>query len=399
VAKLLDGPPVGLPPWVLNKDEPIVWEFVDLGVPGSDHTHVDIKVGEYMFTHASWEGENLAKNMAANKLGVHVSEVEMTDHKFVAKDQMHTFTFKKTKVPPQDWTQVGHNHIAVKIEYGLKHPAHGQAVNDAFALAAKHLGVPAAALNVTDAGTDYTSKQHVLHFTVKGKQAVKFMKKKEDLPTQDDGTLVMTGPITVLNTDGGSNLMKEVGAFAWTAVIPGGRVRTRSVAVGDVTNNQMELRAVIDALEELEIGSEIHLRADSEYVLKGMQYWGRSWRANGWKTKDGNPIKNKDLWERLLGLKDLHRITYEHVDGHTGDTGNEMVDSFCTQAIAAGVYEGLETGDEHVVKDIDITETGSNQLTTEELLKKKKKKPKPGLMPTDDFNDLWGITPAEGPGA
>ena len=80
----------------------------------------------------------------------------------------------------------------------------------------------------------------------------------------------------------------------------------------------MELIRSIDALETLEIGPPITIVADrAKYVLKGMTPWTHNWAKFGWKTAAGDPVKNKDLWERLVTLRDLHQLTYEHVPGHS----------------------------------------------------------------------------------
>ena len=41
------------------------------------------------------------------------------------------------------------------------------------------------------------------------------------------------------------------------------------------------------------------LACDSEYVVKGVCEWMRTWKANGWKTSDGGDVLNRDLWETL----------------------------------------------------------------------------------------------------
>ncbi|PSR94444.1 ribonuclease H-like domain-containing protein [Coniella lustricola] len=86
---------------------------------------------------------------------------------------------------------------------------------------------------------------------------------------------------------------------------------------GKQTSNRAELRAVIavlkyrywpnDSLETMVIAT------DSTYVVDGATRWVRGWLRNGWKTRAGQEVKNKDLWECLLGLlEDLHRVGTLH---------------------------------------------------------------------------------------
>ena len=71
------------------------------------------------------------------------------------------------------------------------------------------------------------------------------------------------------------------------------------------TSNRAELRAVIGALRFRHWKGEgfttLVFATDSEYVVKGATEWARGWVRNGWRTRTGAPVKNKDLWEALLG--------------------------------------------------------------------------------------------------
>ena len=140
--------------------------------------------------------------------------------------------------------------------------------------------------------------------------------------------------ITVVFTDGGCDLKKGgLGAWAYIIQFPDGRVEERSGAMIDTTNNRMELMAVIKALESLEFGQPIKVVTDSEYVAKGVTQWSRNWVRNGWKTRSGDPVLNRDLWEHLLQLYQLHAVTLETVKGHSGHPQNERCDALCTVAM------------------------------------------------------------------
>jgi ribonuclease HI len=141
--------------------------------------------------------------------------------------------------------------------------------------------------------------------------------------------------LTTVWTDGGChNSGKDgLGAWAFLAHLPDGTEVVRSEASYGNTNNTMELRAVIEALKVLEMGPPILIRTDSEYVIKGVTLWVRNWVRNGWKTMNGTPVKNKELWEELVALYKLHNAKFEHVKGHVGHEWNEHVDELCTKAM------------------------------------------------------------------
>ncbi|GKU21556.1 unnamed protein product [Fusarium langsethiae] len=77
-----------------------------------------------------------------------------------------------------------------------------------------------------------------------------------------------------------------------------------------------ELRAVIAALRlsdwKKEGFTSVVVATDSTYVLSGATRWAKVWMSNGWKLRDGTHVKNKDLWELLLG--EVERWDKEGVD-------------------------------------------------------------------------------------
>lgn len=100
----------------------------------------------------------------------------------------------------------------------------------------------------------------------------------------------------------------------------------------DTTNNRMELMAAIRALETLREPCDVDLTTDSEYVRKGISEWLPAWKARNWKTSDRKPVKNADLWQRLLAASEPHRIEWIWVKGHAGHPDNERADKLASDA-------------------------------------------------------------------
>ncbi len=95
----------------------------------------------------------------------------------------------------------------------------------------------------------------------------------------------------------------------------------------DTTNNKMEMLAVIKGLEMLKEECEVEVYSDSAYVVNSIEKgWIYSWKKNGWKKADKKPVKNVDLWERLLDLMDKHKVTFLKVKGHADDELNNRCD-------------------------------------------------------------------------
>ena len=99
----------------------------------------------------------------------------------------------------------------------------------------------------------------------------------------------------------------------------------------ETTNNRMELMAAITALEMLKEPCEVTLTSDSKYMIDSITLgWAASWKARGWKKADRSPALNPDLWERLLALLDIHKVSFVWIKGHAGHPYNERCDLLAT---------------------------------------------------------------------
>ena len=101
----------------------------------------------------------------------------------------------------------------------------------------------------------------------------------------------------------------------------------------DTTNNRMELTAAIEALEALRRPCRVRLSTDSTYVKNGITRWIAGWKRKGWRTLNGKPVKNVDLWRRLDRAASPHRVEWVWVRGHAGHEDNERADALARSAI------------------------------------------------------------------
>jgi ribonuclease HI len=96
----------------------------------------------------------------------------------------------------------------------------------------------------------------------------------------------------------------------------------------------MELAAAIVGVRAaLDAGaSHVTVVSDSEYVVKGMTRWLSGWLAKGWRTSDGQPVKNRELWEQLAELAERGTLQWQWIRGHAGHSENERCDAVATAA-------------------------------------------------------------------
>jgi len=100
------------------------------------------------------------------------------------------------------------------------------------------------------------------------------------------------------------------------------------------TNNQMELQAAIEALNALKQPCHVVLTTDSTYVRDGITKWVVNWQKNGWRTAAKKPVKNAELWQKLLKATQRHtNVDWRWVKGHAGHSENERADELARRGI------------------------------------------------------------------
>ncbi len=139
-----------------------------------------------------------------------------------------------------------------------------------------------------------------------------------------------------IHTDGGCKGNPGPGGYG--AVLVSGKHRKEiSAGYRMTTNNRMELRAAIAALELLKEPCEIALHSDSKYLVDAIsKKWIDGWQKRGWLTASKQPVKNQDLWRQLLAAAAIHKIHWKWVKGHAGDVENERCDELGNLAIKEG---------------------------------------------------------------
>lgn len=151
-------------------------------------------------------------------------------------------------------------------------------------------------------------------------------------PCQESRERQVPRPEVTIYTDGAC--LPNPGPGGWAAILRSGqheKVLTGSDA--HTTNNRMELEAAIAALEALKVPSRVEMHTDSTYLQLGISEWLPAWIARGWRKRDGQPVLNVDLWQKLHALVQRHEVEWHWVRGHRGDPDNERVDRLARQAI------------------------------------------------------------------
>jgi ribonuclease HI len=148
----------------------------------------------------------------------------------------------------------------------------------------------------------------------------------------------MTAARVIIFTDGACR--GNPGPGGWAAVLMYGDARKIiSGSARNTTNNRMELTAAIEALNSLKRACAVQLFTDSQYLQKGIQRWLPRWKRRGFRTIDGDPVKNQDLWKMLEEAKSRHDVQWMWVRGHAGNVMNDLCDRLAKEALEHALGE------------------------------------------------------------
>ena len=164
----------------------------------------------------------------------------------------------------------------------------------------------------------------------------------------------------VIYTDGSSRGNPGPGGYGAVLLYtgPDGVTHKKELSCGYLrtTNNRMELLAAIVALEALKWPCEVELHSDSEYLVNAFnKHWIEGWQRRGWKNAQKQPVKNPDLWKRLIAATSVHDVAWVWVKGHAGTELNERCDELATAAADGNnlqVDEGFEAPQQGVMLDV-----------------------------------------------
>jgi ribonuclease HI len=125
------------------------------------------------------------------------------------------------------------------------------------------------------------------------------------------------------------------GKGGWGALLMYGGTRKQISGYDPATtNNRMELMAAIRGLDALKEPCRVDLYSDSAYLVNAMnEGWLKRWVKNGWKTAARKPVENIDLWQEILKLTTLHRVSFHKVKGHSDNPHNNRCDELARLAI------------------------------------------------------------------
>ncbi|WP_138432171.1 ribonuclease HI [Fodinibius saliphilus] len=136
----------------------------------------------------------------------------------------------------------------------------------------------------------------------------------------------------IVYTDGACS--GNPGPGGWGALLQwNGVEKELTGGASNTTNNRMEMRAVIEALKAINQPCHIKIHSDSALIVNAFKKgWIDNWQKRGWKTASKKPVKNKDLWKKMLAAMKPHKVEWIKVKGHSDNVRNNRVDRLAVEA-------------------------------------------------------------------
>lgn len=102
------------------------------------------------------------------------------------------------------------------------------------------------------------------------------------------------------------------------------------------SNNRGELTALLELLKATaSTNEELHVLADSQYVINSVTKWMSGWKKRGWRKSDKSPVLNADLMQAIDKAITGRKVSFEWVRGHSGHPLNEAADDKARAAATA----------------------------------------------------------------
>lgn len=104
------------------------------------------------------------------------------------------------------------------------------------------------------------------------------------------------------------------------------------------TSQKAEIFAIIKAVEILNVNlvpieKEVKIYTDSSYCVNAYYAWIPRWKKTGWMTTEKNPVKNRDLLERMYELLISRNVKLNKIAGHDHQVGNVEADKLAKKYV------------------------------------------------------------------
>ena len=119
----------------------------------------------------------------------------------------------------------------------------------------------------------------------------------------------------------------------WVALIRHGDTTQASSGREDETSaNRLHLLAAQKGLEAAPAGAIVHVYTPSDYTAQGATQWVKNWATQGWRTKDGQPVKHREVWQAIVNASTGHEVKWHSLKDEVRPAESKQAEELARQA-------------------------------------------------------------------
>ena len=119
----------------------------------------------------------------------------------------------------------------------------------------------------------------------------------------------------------------------WAVIIKhGDTTQTISGHEGKTSANRLHLLAAQKGLEAAPVRSIVHLYTPSDYAAQGATQWVKNWVAQGWLTKEGQPVKHREVWQAIVTASKGRQVKWHSLKDEVRPAESQQAEVLARQA-------------------------------------------------------------------
>jgi ribonuclease HI len=119
----------------------------------------------------------------------------------------------------------------------------------------------------------------------------------------------------------------------WAVILRHGAATQQLSGHEDETSaNRLHLLAAQKGLEAAPAGSIIHLYTPSDYAAQGAVQWVKNWAAQGWRTKEGQPVKHREVWQAIEAASRNRQVKWHSLKDEVRPAESQQAEELARQA-------------------------------------------------------------------
>ena len=113
----------------------------------------------------------------------------------------------------------------------------------------------------------------------------------------------------------------------------GGTTQELSSYEATTSANRLHLLAAQKGLEAAPVDHPIYLYTPSDYVAQGAAQWVKNWQAQGWRTKDGQPVKHREVWQAIVRASQGRKVIWHALKDEVRPAESQRAEALARETV------------------------------------------------------------------